>query len=140
MTQTWVLYGIGSAICFAGMTLVYKKLLSSNINPLVLNLFVFGLTFFGFIIWSTVTKTKIELTTSLFLFLILASIFALMGNFLDVKAIKDAPNPGYANTLKATQLVLITLIAPFLFNSSLTWQKLGGVILVLVGGAIISLS
>ena len=140
MTQTWVLYGIGSEICFAGMTLVYKKLLSSNINPLVLNLFVFGLTFVGFIVWNTVTKTKIELNTSLFLFLVLASVFALLGNFLDVQAVKDAPNPGYANTLKATQLVLITLIAPLLFNSSLTWPKLGGVILVLVGGAIVSLS
>lgn len=139
MELTWVAYAIGSAIAFAAMMLVYKKLLLLNVSPVLLNLFVFGFTFAGFIIMTSVTKTRIDVDTTIILLLVLASVFAVLGNFLDVKSVQAAPNPGYAGAIKATQIILITLAAPLLFKSSLTWPKLAGVVIVLIGMAIISI-
>jgi uncharacterized membrane protein len=138
MEITWVLYAICAAISFGAMLLVYKKLLLLGINPLILNLFVFGITFFGFVLITGVTKTKIDVNASILLLLVLASFFAVVGNFCDVQATKNAPNPGYASAIKSTQIIIITLMAPLLFKSSLTWPKLTGVILVLIGMIIIS--
>lgn len=139
MTINWVIYGFGSAVCFTGMTLVFKKLFIMGINPLVLNMFVFGISFLGFILWNVINKTKINIGLNIILFLILASLFAILGNYLDVSAVKNAPNPGYAGALKASQIVLIALIAPILFNSSFSLLKFVGIILVLIGAAIISI-
>lgn len=139
MTANWIIYGFGSAVCFTGMTLVFKKLFTMGVPPLVLNMCVFGITFLGFIIWNLINKTKINLGFNIILFLVLASLFAILGNYLDVTAVKNAPNPGYAGTLKATQIVLIALLAPILFNSNISLLKLFGILLVLIGAAIVSI-
>lgn len=139
MTENWIIYGFGSAICFTGMTLVFKKLLTMGVSPLVLNMFVFGISFLGFVVWNVVSKTKINIGLNIILFLILGAIFAIFGNYLDLSAVKNAPNPGYAGTLKATQIVLIAILSPILFNSSISLLKLVGIVLVLAGAAIISI-
>ncbi len=131
--SNWILYGLSAAVFYAGVILIYKKLLVSGLNPLVLNFFVFGITFLGFTIWIFTFKPTINLTYTIVLLLIIAAIFSLIGNFLDVTAVKEAPNPGYAATLKSTQIVLITLLAPLIFKSEFTWLKFSGVILVLLG-------
>lgn len=69
--------------------------------------------------------------------LIVASIFALAGNYLQVTAYKDAPNPGYVNTLVSTQLVLITILSVFLFKSDFTLIKFIGILLVLFGAYLV---
>lgn len=121
------------------MVIVYKKVLLSGIDPLILNLFVFGFTFIGFIAWSTVANVEININLSIVALLVLASIFALFGNFFDAQAIKSAPNPGFAATLKAGQIVVITLLAPVLFGSSLSLLSFLGVVFVFVGIIIISM-
>lgn len=140
MAYDWVWYGLGSAVCFTVMVLVFKKLLLLDVSPLVLNLLVFGFTFSGFLAWTWVSRTPLNVSMLVVLLVVLASLCSLAGNFLDVLAVKNAPNPGYAATLKATQMALVTLAAPFLFGSELTAVRLLGVALVLVGVVVISLS
>lgn len=140
MAYSWVWYGLGSAVCFTVMTLVFKKLLLLDVSPLVLNLLVFGFTFTGFLAWAWASKTPLNLSLLVVLLVALASLCSLAGNFLDVLAVKNAPNPGYAATLKATQMALVTLAAPLLFRSELTFVKLVGVALVLAGVAVIALA
>lgn len=139
MVVNWVLYAFGSAVCFTGMTLVIKKLFLMNVPPLVLNMFIFGITFSGFIVWNVINKSKINIGLNIVLFLILASVFAVFGNYLDVSAVKYAPNPGYAGAIKATQIILIALFAPLLFGSNISLLKIFGIILVIIGAAIISI-
>ena len=109
-----------------------------GIKPLVLNLFIFGFVFIGFAIWNFATKTAPNLNLKMVLFLLLAAAFSLVGNYLDTTSIKLAPNPGYASTLKATQIVFISLLAPIFFKSSLGIVPFIGIILVLIGMALIS--
>ncbi len=137
--NNWVLSGIGAAVCFTGMTLVIKKLLLIGVSPLVLNMFLFGLVLIGFICWVSISKTPINITWTILSLLILAAVFSLLGNFLDVNAVKLAPNPGYASTLKATQIALITLLAPILLGATLGLQAFLGVIFVFVGIMLLSI-
>ena len=138
MFNNWFLSGLGSALCFSAMILVYKKLFLMGIKPLVLNLFLFGFVFIGFMIWNFSTKTAPNLNLKMILFLLLAAAFSLLGNYLDTTAVKLAPNPGYASTLKATQIIFISLLAPIFFRSSLGVIPFLGIILVLVGIFLIS--
>ena len=103
MDNLWILYGLGAALMYACMILTYKKLLLLNINPLLLNLFVFVFVSIGFIAWVMISKTKIELNGWMISLLILAAIFSLVGNSLEILATKGAPNPGYATALKSGQ-------------------------------------
>jgi uncharacterized membrane protein len=139
MLNNWVLSGIGAAICFTGMTLVIKKLLLIGINPLVLNMFLFGFVLIGFICWVSISKTPVNFSWAILALLILAAVFSLLGNFLDVTAIKLAPNPGYASTLKASQIALITLLSPILLGAALSIRALAGVVLVFVGVLLLSM-
>lgn len=138
MVLTWVLFGLGAAICFAGMVLLNKKILSLGMSPLLLNLFLFGFTFIGFSIWTIASKTKMEFNSTMIILLILAALFALLGNFLDATATKEAPNPGYAAALKSVQVLIIALLAPLLLGSPLTLPKFIGMALVVGGVVLIS--
>lgn len=131
--NNWFLSGLGAAICFSGMILVYKKLFLMGIKPLVLNLFLFGFVFIGFTVWNFSTKTAPNLNLNMILLLLLAAAFSLLGNYLDTTSVKLAPNPGYASTLKATQIIFISLLAPILFRSSLGIVSFIGIIFVLIG-------
>ena len=133
MFNNWFLSGLGSAICFAAMILIYKKLFLLGIKPLVLNLFLFGFVFVGFIVWNSIAKNTINLDLKIIFLLLVAAIFSLLGNYLDATAIKLAPNPGYASTLKATQIIFISLLAPIFFGSALGIIQFFGIFLVLVG-------
>ena len=139
MDNLWILYGLGAALMYACMILTYKKLLLMNINPLLLNLFVFIFVSIGFAAWVTISKTKIELSGWMVLFLIAAAIFSLVGNSLEILSTKGAPNPGYATALKSGQVIIITLAAALIFKSDMTWYKIVGVATVIGGIVLISI-
>ena len=138
MLNNWFVLGVGSSLCFASMVLVYKKLFMMGIKPLVLNLFIFGFVFLGFMIWNISTKTTPNLNLKMILLLLLAAAFSLAGNYFDTTSLKLAPNPGYATTLKATQIIFISLLAPIFFRSSLGLVPFVGIILVLLGVFLVS--
>lgn len=134
MIQSWFINGLLTAACFAGMVLAYKKLLLMGIKPLVLNFFLFGLVFIGFLIWNLIEKNDFAaITPKMALFLLVAALFSLLANFFDVHAIKTAPNPGYAATLKSCQIVFIALLSPFLFQSALSAYSFIGILFVILG-------
>jgi|SRR3989344_1580242 len=139
MTINWILSAILAALSFTFMILIYKKLLLLNINQNILNLFIFGLVFLGFGIVLVSTKTSIKITFFMLILLIIAAVFSLLGNYFQVKAVNDAPNPGYAITLQSTSLILITILSIFLFKSSFSWVKLVGILVVIFGSYLLSI-
>ncbi len=137
--MNWVYYGLGSSISFAAMALTLKKVFELGVSPIVAAFYLFILTAAGYSIWVPF-KMSVKIGVLIIPWLVLASVFSLLGNYFDLTALKLAPNPGYASTLKATQIIIITLVAPFLFSSSLTPLKMFGVFLVLTGAALIAVS
>jgi len=136
--NNWFVQGVLAALSFSGMVLVYKKLFLLGIKPLALNLFMFGFVFVGFMIWNIAEKTPLNITTKMTSFLVLASLFSLAGNYFYTSSVANAPNPGFAATLKAGEIVLITLLSFFIFKSSLNAVSFLGVIMVLFGVFLIS--
>ncbi len=135
--MNWVLSSLIAAVSFSIMILLYRKLLLLGINSTILNFFIFGFTLIGFTIVIFATKTQMSVSGTMIILLIIASLFALAGNYLQVTAYKDAPNPGYVNTLVSTQLVLITVFSVFLYKSDFTWIKFFGIIFVLIGAYLV---
>lgn len=138
MIELWVVFGLLAASCFVGMVLSIKKLLTMNLNPIVLNLFLFLFISLGYIVWILGGGINQSISINIILLCVLTAVFAMIGNFCDINAIKHAPNPGYASTLKSFQIVIITLVSPILFNSSLSAWKVFGVFLVLFGVFLLS--
>ncbi len=138
MKMNWAIYSIIAAISFAGMILVYKKLLLLGINQNLLNFYIFGLVFLGFASVVFINKTPIKLSYLMMALLVLASIFSLIGNFSQVKAYATAPNPGYASTLAATQLVLVSILSVLFFRADFSWIKFLGILVVILGSYLVS--
>ena len=137
--MNWITYSVMAAVSFSFMVLIYKKLLLLGINQNILNLFIFGIVFIGFGSIVVYSKTQIKLTSLMILLLVLASVFSLFGNYFQVKAYNEAPNPGYASTIVATQLILIAILSVFLYNSEFTWTKFLGIIIVVFGSYLVSI-
>jgi drug/metabolite transporter (DMT)-like permease len=67
----------------------------------------------------------------------LAAIFSFVANIFNIKGIAIAPNPGYHEAIKNTQVLFITLLSVPLLGASLTKWKLLGVVLALAGAIIL---
>ncbi|HSR13335.1 MAG TPA: hypothetical protein VLS90_17955 [Thermodesulfobacteriota bacterium] len=63
--------------------------------------------------------------------------FAFAVNWLNVKGIELAPNPGYHEAIRSTNVLLVTFLAIPLFSASMDRQKILGVIGTLAGVVIL---
>jgi drug/metabolite transporter (DMT)-like permease len=62
-----------------------------------------------------------------------AGIFAAIGHWADFEAIKRAPNPGYATSIRNSSILPVTVFSVFLFDSSFDFVKLLGALVILAG-------
>jgi drug/metabolite transporter (DMT)-like permease len=62
-----------------------------------------------------------------------AGIFSSIGHWVDFEAIKRAPNPGFATSIRNCSILPVTVFSVFLFDSSFHLLKLLGVVLILAG-------
>jgi len=60
-----------------------------------------------------------------------------VGNLFSVKAVADAPNPGYAIAIVSLQAVVVTLAAAGLFGVAIGWSKVLGIALCAAGLALV---
>ena len=63
--------------------------------------------------------------------------FAFGVNLLNVKGIELAPNPGYHEAIRSTNVLFLTFLAIPLFSASMDKQKITGVISTVVGTIIL---
>jgi len=55
---------------------------------------------------------------------LVCALFAVAANLLNVKGLALAPNPGYHEAIRSTNLLFITVLAVPLFSASLDRQKI----------------
>lgn len=60
-------------------------------------------------------------------------LFIFIANMFLFYSIDKSPNPGYARAVKSLNIVFLTLIGYFLFNKQLTFEKILGILLILIG-------
>jgi uncharacterized membrane protein len=136
---SWFIYSFGSMLSFTGLALIMKKL-SITIDSMLGSMLV--LVFAALLNCLMVFTKKMDyaLSTWEWFMLVTAGACIFVGNFLDIEAMRLAPNPGYASAIKGSQLVLITIAAYFLFSDvTLTVRGLSGVALILGGVILLAL-
>ena len=127
-------------IALAGYTLTVlgmKKATLLGFSPpeICLCIYIVNFLFFSFICRKEVKgyfqdKTKLRF----FLPVVLScAFFAFAVNLLNVKGIELAPNPGYHEAIRNTNVLFITFLAIPLFSASMDKQKILGVISTVVG-------
>ena len=133
----WDVLAVMGALSFTIFVLGIKKASQIGFSSPQINLFLFGFNFLAFTILNRKEiKDYFRDTVKLKNFLpiaFLAATFSFVANIFNIKGIAIAPNPGYHESIKNTQILFTTLLSVPLLGASLSKQKLLGVIVVLVG-------
>lgn len=75
--------------------------------------------------------------SSIGILLLAGVVFAFGGNTASLRAIKEAPNPGYSLVLSKSYVLYTTIVALILFNAELSVQKAVGILLIVGFSALI---
>ncbi|MCG8548969.1 MAG: DMT family transporter [Desulfobacterales bacterium] len=136
--QNWFIFALIGMLSFACMALSLKKL-TYNLPTSVILLYLFAFTTPAYLIYNVTTGTPLDINWTALLFLLLASVFAFIGNLCDVEALRLAPNAGYAAAIKSGQIIVITMMAFLLFkDQKITVSGLIGVALIFCGVFLLS--
>jgi len=136
MTLPWYIHSILTSFSFVGLVLFIRWMTSKGFTPKQVLLFMIGFALLGFIGIAGSTLDKVINSDHFFSFLAagsFAGIFASIGHWADFEAIKRAPNPGYATSIRNCSILPVTILSVFLFGSSLHIFKLVGALLILFG-------
>jgi drug/metabolite transporter (DMT)-like permease len=127
-------------VALAGYTLAVlgtKKATLLGFSPpeICLCIYIVNFVFFSFICRKDI-KSYFQDKTKLRFFLpvvFACAFFAFAINLLNVKGIELAPNPGYHEAIRNTNVLFLTFLAIPLFSASMDRQKILGVIITVVG-------
>ncbi len=136
--MNWFTYGILSAVFFAAMLLIVKRILQLGVTPIPLYFSICILLSIGFGGWMRYSGHTLRLDPTIIGLLVAAAIFSLFANYFQITAIDIAPNPGYATALTATQIIFITVASALLLGTAIGPAQFIGVVLVVAGVALIS--
>lgn len=139
MKMPWILYSIIAMISLAFLVLAVKKASDLGTSAKIINLYIFGIVFMGFLVWNLASGEKLIVNKTALIFLIIASIFSLIANFLMFSVIGSSPNPGYVTAIIGLHGVIVLITSIFLFNSEFNLLKIIGSVLAVVAIILISL-
>ena len=135
----WIFYAMLAMLCFAGMQLLFKQLTRLGLTSPVILTFVFGAGALLFLTHIAVVRPPVPLSPRAVAMLGAASVFSYVGNLYMVRALGEAPNPGYAMAIVGVQAVVVTIASIALFGSEFSWLKALGVALSVIGVAVLTL-
>ena len=136
--QSWFVFALTGMLSFACMALSLKKL-TYDLPTSVILLYLFAFTTPAYLMYNVATGTPLKIDSSALILLLLASVFAFIGNLCDVEALRLAPNAGYASAVKSGQIIVITVAALLLFKEQIiTLSGFIGVSLIVLGVFLLS--
>lgn len=133
----WQWYAVSAMLCFATMQLVFAYLTRRGVNPAAILLVVFGVAALLYAAHVRVTRTQVPMTIPAVAMLITAAILSFAGNLFSLRAMASAPNPGYASAISGVHALVVTVCSIFIFGLAVSWPKLCGVILCMLGVALL---
>ena len=133
----WPMHALVAMACFASMQLVFKETTRGGLTPATILFYVFGFGWLFYLLHILMVRTPLGLTPSRGGLLFLAGLFAYVGNLYAVRAVAQAPNPGYAVALVGLQALVVTLVSVALLGATISWTKIAGVVLCLAGASLL---
>jgi uncharacterized membrane protein len=130
MWQWWAVTAMG---CFAVMQMVFAALVRRGIDAAAVLLYVFGVGAMLYLIHVRATRAVVPRAPDEVAMLVAAAALSYVGNWLLVRAVGAAPNPGYPVAISGLQAAVVTLASVGALGASLSWSKAIGVALCAVG-------
>ena len=131
--EKWILYSLISVVSISIMTLLFKHLLNSGINPEIINFYFFLISTVAFLGFLVAKSSNFNIPKSSIPIFVILGLLALSYNYFDLLAIKIAPNPGYVEAILTMKIIIITLLSFLLFKSDLNMTKAIGIGLCILG-------
>jgi len=135
--KRWVVLALVAVASYTLMVFGIKEatLLGFSAPEICLAIYIVNFAFFAAVCRKTVRaflrdkpKRKLFLPAA-----VVCAVFAVAVNLLNVKGLALAPNPGYHEAIRSTNLLFITLLAIPLFSASLDRRKMAGVSVIVAG-------
>ena len=133
----WQWYALAAMTCFAAMQLLFVQLTRRGARPAAILLVVFGVAAVCYGAYVRITRTPMPQGESAVALLVVAAILSFAGNLCSLRAMSLAPNPGYASAISGVHAFVVTLLAILVFGVAVSWTKLLGVVLCVVGVALL---
>ena len=133
----WFLSAVLALLAFAGMQLSFKRLAAGGLSTPTLLLLVFALSTVFLAIHAAASRSSLAVDAKLYKFVLIAAVLSYFGNLFMVRAIAEAPNPGYAMGVIGAQAVVVTIGAIVLFGSEFSFVKGIGIALTVIGAALL---
>ncbi len=135
--KRWIVLALVAVASYTLMVFGIKKatLLGFSAPEICLCVYIVNVAFFAAVCRKEVRaflrdKARLRLFVPVTL---VCALFAVAANLLNVKGLELAPNPGYHEAIRSTNLLFITLLAIPLFSASLDRQKMVGVAIIVAG-------
>ena len=133
----WFLSAVLALLAFAGMQLSFKRLAAGGLSTPTLLLLVFAISTVLLAIHAAASRSSLAVDAKLYKFVLIAAVLSYLGNLFMVRAIAEAPNPGYAMGVIGAQAVVVTVGAIVLFGSEFSLVKGFGIALTVIGAALL---
>lgn len=133
MKMNWFIYAIIAMIAFTINFLFIKKLSLLGVKSQIVLIYIFAISALIALVYSLVIKESIKVNNYVLVFLILAAIFATVGNFFLFESLGTAPNPGYALAVSGGHILLVAIVSIFIFQADFTLTKITGTVLAVLG-------
>jgi drug/metabolite transporter (DMT)-like permease len=133
----WVLLSMSALACYTLMVFAIKKATLLGLAPpeICAGIYIINLVFFT-VLNRKEMKDYFADKAGLKRFLpvvFLTAVFAVAANMFNVKGLETAPNPGYHEAIRNTNILLVTLVSVPLFSARIDGFKLAGVVTILLG-------
>jgi uncharacterized membrane protein len=130
MWQWWAMMAMG---CFAVMQLLFAALVRRGIDVAAVLLWVFGVGALFYLLHVRATRATVPHAPGEIVMLVAAAALSYVGNWLLVRAVGSAANPGYPVAISGLQAAVVTLVSVGVLGATLSWSKAVGVALCAIG-------
>jgi drug/metabolite transporter (DMT)-like permease len=122
--MNWIAYSLMMFASSVALYLTVRKASLLNIPSYLINLAMFAIPLFSYIVIGQTTSSRLAITWWQAAILLVSSIvFAYGGNKASLHAISIAPNPGYSLVLSKSYVLFTTIVAVIFLNAEITAQK-----------------
>jgi len=129
-----------AALSLAGMVLCTRFLGNKGFSSKQILIFILGLNALSFLALLIPSFDTFINSANLSIFLIIiaiAGVLSCIGNLTDFTAVIKAPNPGFADAIKSSNILLTLFLSMLLFHSQFSFGKLLGAVFIIIGIALL---
>lgn len=134
----WFGWSLGSMACLSAMLLVFKRMSLQGVSSAVILVFTLGVAFALNALMLAGRGELANLRWAQIPWLMAAGALSFVGNLLYLRSLAIAPNPGYPAAVEGAKAFVVLLLSVVLFGSRLTPSGVAGVLLCVLGIALLA--